>query len=73
MTEIFPNPEVRGSPTYWWPESRAWCICTDWDLTSTLVGGPHELVELLASDSDLECIIVKPTMRVDSDADRANS
>ena len=64
--------EVEGPPTYWWPLDRSWCICTDYDLTFTLIGGSRKLVDNLVSDEMLECLEVDPTSRVDSESDQLN-
>lgn len=40
----------------WWPDDRAWCIAADTDLTSTYVGGSHELVDDLLHHRDLEAL-----------------
>lgn len=63
---------VYGTPTYWWPESRSWCVCTDWDLTFTLVGGSEELLNSVLSSAKLEALRVTPASRVDWKADRLN-
>lgn len=68
---LFPEnvPEARLTPTYWFPEDRAWLVCTDYDLTFTLVGGPESLVRDLTDSPILECVSVNPETRVDRDAD----
>lgn len=50
---------------YWWPSDHTWCVCSDFDLGVTVVGGSGELIsDLLASDV-LECVEVKSRTRVD--------
>ena len=53
------------TPEYWWPADRRWCVCTDYDLDFTFVGGSAELVDLLLKSEVLECIEVNPDIRVD--------
>jgi hypothetical protein len=53
------------SPNYAWPQSRVWCLCTDYDLTFTLIGCPEGLAESLLRDDALECIAVEPGTRID--------
>jgi len=52
-------------PEYWWPSDHAWCVCSDYDLTFTLVGGSSELCQRLLDDDVLECVEVRPETRVD--------
>jgi hypothetical protein len=70
--ESFDLEGVYGTPTYWWPGSRSWCLCTDWDLTFTLVGGSADLISSLLSTPELEALEVTPSSRVDWQADRVN-
>lgn len=64
---------VRLNPTYWWPSDRSWCVCSDYDLTFTLVAGSNELVATLIGDAVLECVRVSGDSRVDDWADQVNS
>ena len=50
---------------YWWPMDRSWCVCSDYDLQFTIVGGPTRLVSELLRDEVLECLEVTPDTRVD--------
>lgn len=59
-----------GSPTYWWPKDRSWCIHTDYDLDFSLFGGTKEMVNQLLSKPNLECIEVDRNTRIDPDADK---
>ena len=70
-TSTFELDTVYGSPSYWWPADQSWCMCTDWDLTFSLIGGAHEVITTLLADAILECIAVTPTTRVDDLADPA--
>lgn len=71
----FPDevPSVRCTPTHWFPEDRSWLVCTDYDLTFTLVGGPESLICELLDHHVLECASIQPGTRVDWQADLANS
>ncbi len=72
---LFPDgvPGVRLTPTHWFPEDRAWFVCTNYDLTFTLIGGPESLVRDLLDHNELECVPVRPETRVDSNADQADT
>ncbi|MBB3918334.1 hypothetical protein [Rhizobium fabae] len=67
----FPDdvPGVRLTPTHWFPEDRSWLVCSDYDLTFTLVGGSESLVQDLMDSQVLECVRVHPGTRIDSHAD----
>jgi hypothetical protein len=71
----FPDeiPSVRCTPTHWFPEGRSWLVCTDYDLTFTLVGGPEPLIHELLGHHALECVSVQPGTRVDWEADLESS
>jgi hypothetical protein len=64
--------EVRLSPTYWWPESKKWCVCTDYDLDFTLIGGSQDLIRKLSNTHDIEGFVVKENTRIDAKADERN-
>jgi len=72
VLEIFEIGYVRRTPTYWWPADRAWCVCTDNDLTFTLIGGSASLIGALLADDVLECIQVEASSRVGYLADHLN-
>ena len=63
----FLDDEVyRFTPEYWWPADRNWCVCSDYDLMFTVVGGSRDLISRLSENKVLECIEVKPSTRIDS-------
>ncbi|OWV74325.1 hypothetical protein ATY77_31570 [Rhizobium sp. R634] len=67
----FPDevPDARLTPTHWFPEDRSWLVCSDYDLTFTLVGGSELLAQDLLDSQALECVRVYPNTRIDSRAD----
>ena len=69
--ERFPNYGlgVRCTPTHWFPEDLSWLVCSDYDLTFSLVGGSEHLVQQLLDHPTLECVRVAPNTRVDWKAD----
>ncbi len=68
---LFPDEAsgARLTPTHWFPEDHSWLVCSDYDLTFTLVGGSELLIEDLLTNRSLECIRVYPETRVDAKAD----
>ena len=69
--ELFPDDGlgVRCMPTHWFPEDLSWLVCSDYDLTFSLVGGSEHLVQQLLDHPTLECVRVAPNTRVDWKAD----
>lgn len=53
------------TPEYWWPEDHSWCLCSDYDLTFTVMGGPRALIEKILNDDFLEAIEVTRDTRID--------
>jgi hypothetical protein len=54
------------SPEYWWPEDRSWCVCSDYDLFFTVVGGTSALISAILENPILETLEVASTTRIDS-------
>jgi len=52
------DDELARTPTYWWPEDRSWCQCTDYDLDFTAVGGSDALIDAFVQNPHLECLLV---------------
>lgn len=48
------------SPQLLWPEDRSWCVATEIDYDSTLVGGSTALVARILADPRLEAFAVDP-------------
>lgn len=69
--DLFPDEGlgVRCTPTHWFPEDRSWLVCSDYDLTFSLVGGSEHMVQQLLDHPALECVRVTSDTRVDWKAD----
>ncbi|TAA72838.1 hypothetical protein [Planococcus salinarum] len=75
LAEVLELPKragLRGTPTYWWPADKAWCLYTDYDLDFSLVGGSRELIDALLAHDFLECIECDAATRIDNQADDTN-
>jgi hypothetical protein len=48
------------SPQLIWPDDRAWCLASEIDLDSTVVGGTRALVDAVLADPTLEAWEVRP-------------
>lgn len=42
------------SPNLFWPDDHAWCVATEVDRRSTLVGGTARLIASIVGDVELE-------------------
>ena len=60
------------SPSIWWPEDRAWCVATDVDMSSTLVGGSTECIDELINHPALEALPIEIDTRIDVYGDTLN-
>ena len=60
------------SPNLVWPDDRAWCVATEIDFDSTLVGGTTELVDAILQDPTFDSWPVQPDDSLTADADSIN-
>ncbi len=60
------------SPSLSWPDDRSWCVGTEIDFDSTLVGGSTELIEAVLSHPVLEAWPVAADDSLQFDADLIN-
>jgi hypothetical protein len=65
LTAFSAEPSFR-TPEYWWPPNHEWCVCSDYDLAFTIVGGSSATIGRILGDPVLEAIEVQPNLRVDS-------
>ena len=61
VLSTFQIERAHGTPSYWWPEDRTWCVCTDWDLTYTIVGGSSDVALAVDNDAVLESVQLSRT------------
>src|SRR5882757_7046484 len=48
------------SPNLFWPKDHAWCVASEIDFDSTLIGGTTELVDTLLNDPTFDAWPVQP-------------
>ncbi len=60
------------SPNLLWPRDRAWCLASEIDFDSTLVGGTKDLIEALLAEPGLEAWPVAPEDSLAANGDRVN-
>ena len=61
------------SPSWWWPEDRAWVVHSEVDYDSTLVAGSSALGAALLADPEIECLELGPATLLTAHADLVNS
>ncbi|MGO2539685.1 MAG: hypothetical protein ACTH8J_00925 [Specibacter sp.] len=59
-------------PNLAWPADRSWCLATEIDFDSTLVGGTAELIAAVVHSLDLEALEVTPAGNLSSEGDKFN-
>jgi hypothetical protein len=60
------------SPNLFWPADHAWCVASEIDFDSTLVGGSTGLIQTILDTPALDAWPVKPEDSLACDADRVN-
>lgn len=61
------------SPSLLWPADCSWCVGTEIDFDSTLVGGSADLIDAVLAAPDLEAWPVQPADSLRLDADHLNA
>jgi hypothetical protein len=61
------------SPNLFWPADRSWCVASEIDFDSTLVGGSRDLVDAVLAHPGLEVWPVSAGDSLAWDADTINS
>ncbi len=60
------------SPNIFWPADRAWCVASEIDFDSTLVGGSTRLIDAILDTPELDAWAVRPGDSLAYDADTIN-
>jgi len=66
LEEVSQESQFHFTPEYWWPSDQTWCVCSDYDLYFTIVGGSDEAITALLENPVLESIEVTQKTRIDS-------
>ena len=64
---------IPQSPNLFWPADRAWCVASEIDFDSTLVGGTPQLIDAILQAPTFDSWAVQPDGSLAADADRINS
>jgi len=67
MSQLTPEGG-KTLPEFWWPDDRAWAVCTNTDLTFSVMGGSQQLIARVLADPEIEAIRVRSETRVDERA-----
>ena len=60
LEDLWVNVDVRDNPTAMFPDSKDWCVVTDFDLDITFVGGSARLIEKLVQLKELDIFSIEP-------------
>jgi hypothetical protein len=61
------------SPNLFWPADRTWCVASEIDFDSTLVGGPVQLIDAILHTTELDAWPVRADDSLAYDADEINA
>jgi hypothetical protein len=64
--------QFPDNPNYWWPDDRAWCICTDTDFEWAYLAGSVACVEEALSIPLIDGVRTKLDNPAHSGMDRIN-
>jgi hypothetical protein len=67
------NGFAPQSPSLFWPADRSWCVGTEIDFDSTLVGGSEELIAAVVAAPGLDVWRVEPDGDLTASADLVNT
>ena len=62
-----------NTPNLFWPADHAWCVATEIDFDSTVLGGPALLINDLLADPTLDAWRVEPGDSLTHDSDTVNT
>jgi hypothetical protein len=65
LSAFMASRKPQLTPEYWWPADHSWCVCSDYDLTFTIVAGSKELISGVLDNAILEALRVTPQTRID--------
>jgi hypothetical protein len=61
----FRSPPWFQSPTFWWPDDRAWCVASEIDGYNSYVAASARCIDALSVESALELLVVTPEQQID--------
>jgi len=67
-----PDTWVSQSPSLLWPADHNWCVATEIDFDSTLVGGPAPTIDEILTAPGLEAMRIDRSLSLRADSDHLN-
>jgi hypothetical protein len=64
--------DFPDDPNYWWPEDRAWCVCTDTDFDWAYLAGPVACIDEVIGLPVLDAYATRPEHPAQSGMDVIN-
>lgn len=49
-----------NDPSYWWPDDRAWCLCTDTDFNWSYLAGHRACIEEVLAVPIMDAVVTRP-------------
>jgi len=60
LEQLWAKDDIRDNPTAIFPNSKEWCVVTDYDLPYTYIGGSNELIQKLLESKNLDIFSIEP-------------
>lgn len=70
---LTPTRFISQSPNLLWPRDRSWCVATEIDFDSTLIGGSRSVIDEMLNQQALEVWRVQPSDSLARDGDTINT
>lgn len=51
---LTPDYFIRQSPNLFWPADRSWCVASEIDFDSTVIGGSRQLIQAILDEASLD-------------------
>ena len=61
-----------NDPSYWWPDDRAWCLCTDTDFYWSYLAGGRECIDEILAIPVIDAVETRPDYPAHSGMDVIN-
>lgn len=69
---VGPRQFIHFTPALLWAAEASWCVATEIDFDSTLVGGSRTLIDAVVANAELEAFEVEPVDSLAWNADTVN-